>query len=108
MTATFSTAASEDLRKIGAWTYEIWGENQLEVYEGHLVNLVEAINSDPLSPMSHVAIEGVSDVRGRHIRSIFRRGRHVAYYRLTKSGVHILRVLHDQMLAAHHLTGFEE
>jgi plasmid stabilization system protein ParE len=98
VTTTFSEEARLDIRKIGYWTYEQWGEAQVGVYNAHLAKLFIEIGKYPKSRTSRVLDPAKPEVRFRHIRSIFRRGRHFAFYRVTEDGVHILRVLHEKML----------
>ncbi len=103
MTTSFSDEAQRDIRKIGVWTYEQWGDTQVDVYNAHLTALLLAIAKEPYAPASRIFGNATPSIRFRHIRSIFRRGRHFVYYRVTEDGVHILRVLHDKMLAGEHL-----
>jgi plasmid stabilization system protein ParE len=105
MTVTFSEEARRDIFKIGIWTYEQWGEAQVDVYNAHLSALIVAISKNPIAPTSRILNGTSGDIRYRHIRSVSRRGRHVVYYRLQLNGVHILRVLHDKMMATQHVIG---
>ncbi len=98
MTTTFSEAARLDIRKIGVWTYEQWGETQVGAYNSYLAKLFLEIANKPMSTASRALVIASPDIRVRHIRSIFRRGRHFVYYRVTADGVHIFRVLHERML----------
>ncbi len=79
------------------------GRRPVDVYNAHLTALLVAIAKNPYAPASRVFGNTSSSIRFRHIRTICRRGRHFVYYRVTEDGVHILRMLHDTMLAGEHL-----
>lgn len=83
--------AKADIDLEGIWDYtdQNWGRTQARVYLTKLENRMVALAHHPES--------------GRKRRDLprepmsFHEGRHVIFYRLTRDGIEVLRVLHDSM-----------
>jgi toxin ParE1/3/4 len=90
-----SPAAERDLEGIWKYTRAEWGVEQAERY------------TDSLTMAFHVLAESPQSAPGcDHIREGYRRRnveRHMIYFRITDYGIAIIRVLHGQMNAPHHL-----
>lgn len=88
--------AERDLEAIWTYTFEQWDLEQAHDYVGRLIAAFEALTANPQRGQ-----------RVDHIRAGYRRrtvGRHAIYYRQTGYGVAVIRVLHDRMLPAQHLS----
>ncbi|MDA0691815.1 MAG: type II toxin-antitoxin system RelE/ParE family toxin [Nitrospinae bacterium] len=81
--------ARQDLEDIWFYTYETWGEDQADSYIHDLNSGFLALAAKP--------------EKGRpcdDIREGYRRhsvGRHIIFYRVTKKGIEIVRILHQSM-----------
>ena len=81
--------AETDLIDIWLYTYEQWGEAQAEQYFDALENGINKLGRHPELGR-----------RCDHIRQGYfslRINRHVVYYTVTASTVHVIRVLHERM-----------
>lgn len=88
--ARFSRRAEKDLLEIAAYTLHTWGKAQAARYLDDLENCCEMLANKPALGR-----------RCKQIRSGLRRlehGRHVIFYRQTRSGILVVRVLHQRML----------
>ncbi|MGO8759883.1 MAG: type II toxin-antitoxin system RelE/ParE family toxin [Terracidiphilus sp.] len=86
----FSVSAREDLLKIGAYTIRTWGEAQAARYLGDLEKCTNMLARSPGLGRSCDWIRP-----GLHR---FEQGRHVIFYRTVKSGIRIIRILHQSMM----------
>lgn len=91
-----SERAKEDLREIANYTQRRWSDDQAERYVRMLFEEFSRLADKPLIEKSYdnyrVGLRGYSC------------GRHVVLYRvLPKTGVRIVRVLHERMDFARHL-----
>ncbi|MBL8909708.1 MAG: type II toxin-antitoxin system RelE/ParE family toxin [Archangium sp.] len=87
--------AREDLRHIAAFTEDRWGERQAERYIRLLDAHLRALSDRPTPG------KRCDDVKpGLRRISV---GRHVIFFRVGKTVITVLRVLHDQMLPRLHL-----
>ena len=89
-----SPAAERDLEGIWKYTHEEWGLDQAELYTDLLTAAFRGLAD---SPNSAPACD--------HIRRGYRRRnveRHMIYFRVTKYGIAIIRILHDRMDAPRH------
>ena len=87
--------AIEDMEGIWLYSFKRWGEDQAGRYTDGLIAGFEFLVQNPEAGMAC-----------DHIRLTYRRyliKRHVAFYRVTRYGIKIVRVLHDRMLPERHL-----
>jgi toxin ParE1/3/4 len=90
-----SAAAERDLEGIWRHTSAQWGVEQAHRYTDTLTAAFDALAD---SPNTAPACD--------HIRRGYRRRwieRHVVYFRITRYGIAVVRVLHDRMDALRHL-----
>lgn len=89
-------AAERDLESTWTYTAEQWGVDQAERYIDLLTaSFAELANSPRSAPSCE------------HIRPGYRRRsieQHVVYFRITKYGIAIIRILHSRMDAPRHLS----
>jgi toxin ParE1/3/4 len=88
-------AAARDLEAIWLHTLERWGLDQAHRYIDDLAAAFDRLATSPQLGM-----------RCDHIRRGYRRsraGRHAIYFRVTRYGIVVIRVLHDRMDAPRHL-----
>jgi toxin ParE1/3/4 len=88
-------AAKRDLTEIARYTLERWGDDQRKRY---LTQLDARLRWIARNPRLGVASD---DIRPGYWRC--REGRHVIFYRVTKGGVDIVRILHARMVPKRHL-----
>lgn len=82
--------AVEDLSKIWDYTYEVWSENQADKYYKLLIDSIKEISENPGLGKNYSEID--ITILG------FRIGKHIVFYRLTKSAeIEVLRILHQRM-----------
>jgi toxin ParE1/3/4 len=95
MTYILSPRAQADLDEIWNYTERQWGIDQAETYIRQLWQDIEAIAIRPTigRPCSEVRA-GYSKVRS---------GSHILFYRLGKSGIDVVRILHERMDFERHL-----
>jgi toxin ParE1/3/4 len=91
---TFSRLAESDLQAILDYTVDTWGEEQAEVYLDGLVDCFNRIAKTPLLG------RGCDELRPGMRRIEYEK--HVVFYRRTKVGIRIVRVLHQRMLPNRH------
>jgi toxin ParE1/3/4 len=87
--------AEADLEEIGDYTLEDWGDAKLVEYMTMLNNAFRALAGDPNLGRS------ADDVREGYFRHHV--GSHMVYFRRKKTGVEIVRILHETMSPARHL-----
>jgi toxin ParE1/3/4 len=94
MSYVLSPRAQADMDEIWDYTVETWNVDQAERYIRQLRQAVETVADDPR--------RGVSC---DHIRPGYRSSvaSHVLFFRLTDSGIDVVRVLHQRMDFARHL-----
>lgn len=88
-------AARRDLLEIGRFTVERWGAEQADRY---LAQLDECFRLLARAPTSGRICDEIKDGYRR-----YRHGRHVIFYRIARAQVHVIRILHEQMLPQRHL-----
>jgi toxin ParE1/3/4 len=102
-----SSAASEDLRSIGAWTAEHFGSMQSEHYAQIISDALQELRAGP-------ALTGVKKYNALgsglfmlHIARHRRKARHILVFRIGRVDeqdvIEILRILHDAMDPARHM-----
>ena len=82
-------ASEADLDDIWKYTYETWGIRQASKYLRQLKKRIEALSKNPDLGLKRDSIsEGLF---------CYHEGRHLIMYRKEKSGIVIIRVLHDRL-----------
>lgn len=82
--------AVEDLSQIWEYTYELWSERQADRYYALLTGCFQEICNNPAFGKTYAEMD--SALLGLRI------GKHIVFYRLTKSGdTEIVRILHQRM-----------
>jgi toxin ParE1/3/4 len=89
-------AAEADLKQIWRYSVENWGEDRAERYITDLRMAIERAAEAPLS--------GQQMKIGARLYYFRRAASHRIFYRETRGGIEVLRVLHAQMDFARHLT----
>ena len=84
-----SGPAKRDLADIGSYTLREWGAAQKKKYLGQIRERFAALRETP-------GAGAARDEIARGLRSC-RAGRHVIYYRNTRSELVVLRILHESM-----------
>ena len=85
-----SEAAERDLEEIAEYTLKEWGESQNRIY-------LEALESQFLLLAKQPALGRKCDRLGHGLLR-WEVGKHVAFFRRAEAGIHIVRVLHQNML----------
>jgi toxin ParE1/3/4 len=88
-------AALDDLEAIGVYTLERWGERQFVEYLTSLHGAFQALARNPKLG------KAADDVRTGYFRHHV--GSHMVYFRRKRSGIEIVRVLHERMSPRRHL-----
>ncbi|WP_342074902.1 type II toxin-antitoxin system RelE/ParE family toxin [Yoonia sp. SS1-5] len=91
---TFSPAAAADLDNIWDYTVEEWGADQADRYTDDIQNTCDSLAR--------------GEKRGRDvgIRSGYLKhavGKHFVFFRTTKAGIEVIRILHQSMDVGRHL-----
>ncbi|MCB9255572.1 MAG: type II toxin-antitoxin system RelE/ParE family toxin [Chitinophagales bacterium] len=82
--------AVDDLSKIWEYTFEVWSENQADLYYLELLSSCEEIAKNPDLGQKY---EGISE----HLLGL-RSNRHIIFYRTLNSDyIEITRILHGRM-----------
>jgi toxin ParE1/3/4 len=94
--------AKSDLASILALSEERWGIEGRERYATVVSAALQKIARDPLSPSSRARELVGSQMRSLHLRHAGSRRHvrdpvHVVFYRITKTTIEVVRVLHDRM-----------
>lgn len=87
--------AEKDIKNIWLYTYEQWGETQADRYYDELEYGIKSLGHNP-----HLGKKRDTLRQGYYAFTI---NRHVVYYRVEASTIHIIRVLHECMDPAQHL-----
>jgi toxin ParE1/3/4 len=104
-----SAGAKADFRAILATSLERWGEDGRVRYRSLLIAAMNELGADPERLMSKDCSELLPELRSFHVRHVGRDHGvkmpvHVIYYRRARSSIVIVRVLHERMEPAVHLT----
>jgi toxin ParE1/3/4 len=91
-----SPLAQSDLNEIWNFTESRWGIDQAETYTRQLWHNIEAIAEQPTRGRP------CPEVRAGYHK--YRSGSHILFYRITSSGVDVVRILHERMDFERHLT----
>ena len=93
-TVRFSRSAEADLLRIGEYTLRTWGKSQAARYLGGFEVLCRTLAANPfLGRLCNEIRPGLR--RTEH-------GMHVVFYRQERSGIRIIRILHQRMLPDRH------
>lgn len=87
--------ARKDLDGIWFYTYETWGEDQADHY---IYDLDAGFRALAAEPQKGRPCEDIREGYRKHMV-----GKHTIYYRPTKKGIEIVRILHQRMDPARHL-----
>jgi len=90
--ARVSKEAEEDIDQIAAYTTNVWGWRQTDLYLAKLEDSFQLLAKNPSIGRSCDAVR--ADLRR------FEVGKHVVFYRSEPGGIRIVRVLHQQMIPA--------
>jgi toxin ParE1/3/4 len=90
-----SPQAIEDYEDILSYTLQMWGEEQLAVYDEMLDKALGIITEDPARGRKHRKLS--AEYKYYHV------GRHYIIYRLAGLEVQVVRILHDKMDIARHI-----
>ncbi len=82
-------SAKDDLKAISAYTREQWGPRKRTIYLSKIDDVIQRVAANPKTGLSR------DDIR-KDYRSV-KAGRHVLFYRETKDGIEIMRILHESM-----------
>ncbi len=88
--ASISREAEADIDQIAEYTTKAWGLLQTDRYLDQLEDSFQILAVHPLIGRSCEALQA-------GLRR-FEVGRHVVFYRTERSGIRVLRVLHQQMI----------
>jgi toxin ParE1/3/4 len=92
-----SRQAVADWREIGRFTQMRWGIAQRRKYLAKMEATLRLLAQNPEMGMQREEL--LPGYRSMRI------GRHIAYYRHAPGGIEVIRILHERMDAALHLTG---
>jgi toxin ParE1/3/4 len=90
-----SEAADADLVDIGVYTIEQWGMGQADIYVGGLIAQMNAVAAGEAHAAKITMIAGMNRVRS---------GLHHIYYRIEGDAIIVIRILHERMDPARHLS----
>lgn len=85
----FTAKAIEDLSNIWDYTYDEWSETQADKYYRLLINTCLEITKNQNIGKSYIQIS--TDIKGYSV------GKHIIFYRVTKTKIEITRILHQKM-----------
>jgi toxin ParE1/3/4 len=91
----FSKRALADLKSISRYTLETWGEVQSLRYVDDLQDFLKQLAWSPMLGRSCESIQ--TGLRRLEHKS------HIIFYRKTKDGIFVSRILHQRMLPEKHL-----
>jgi len=84
-----SPKAKSDLSDIWDYTLATWGAEQAEKYTRKLWADIQSLADNLATSVD------ISDVRGNYRKSIT--GSHVVFFKLTATGINVVRILHQKM-----------
>lgn len=92
---TLSPRAELDLEEIWDYTAKRWGLDQAEIYTRQIWHDMQSVATQPDIARS------CSDVRTGYYK--YYSGSHAIFFRLTDSGIDVVRILHERMDIDRHL-----
>lgn len=90
----FSPAAAADLDNIWNYTYEEWGPDQADRYTDDIQNICSSLARGEKRGRD-------VDVRSGYLKHVA--GKHFVFFRMTRAGVEVIRILHQSMDVGRHL-----
>jgi toxin ParE1/3/4 len=100
--------AEADFREIIRWTHERFGENQARAYGDTITEALSALSAGPSLAGVRARDDIAPGILLLHIARGGRKGRHFLMFRAARHGsediVEVLRILHDSMALARHLS----
>ena len=90
-----SPRAQTDLDQIWDYTAERWGLNQAETYTRQIWADIQTVAKSPLLGRE------CEEVRAGYRQ--YPSGSHVLFYRLTRDGIEVIRILHERMDYERHI-----
>ncbi|WP_395714016.1 type II toxin-antitoxin system RelE/ParE family toxin [Reyranella sp.] len=100
-----SNAAAVDFQGILLWTRTRFGEDQALAYENALTETLELLAEGPTTPGAKARFDIGRGIHALHVSRIRRRARHVVLFRvIDEHRIGIVRILHDSMDLARHLS----
>lgn len=104
--------AERDISTILAWTTERFGEHQARIYKETLLAAIRALESGPAIVGAKMRDEIRPGLMSLHVARDRRRGRHIIMFRVSEASdvrtIEVVRLLHDAMELARHMTGASE
>jgi len=91
---TFSPAAVADLDNIWDYTVEEWGADQADRYTDDIQNTCSSLARGEKHGRD-------VDVRAGYLKHAV--GKHFVFFRTTKAGIEVIRILHQSMDVGQHL-----
>jgi toxin ParE1/3/4 len=89
LSLVLSERAREDIADILQYTFEQWGEAQVDAYAAVIDKALSTISEHPLIGRK------APEISERH--RVMEAGQHRVFYSVTDSAVHVARVLHRKM-----------
>lgn len=81
--------AHKDLEDIWSYSYDNWGEDQADNYIYDLESSFHYLTTKPERGIP------CDDIRKGYLR--YSVGKHIIFYRITKKGIEVVRILHQRM-----------
>ena len=100
MKIKFSDDAKEDIQDIADYTFEIWGEEQEEIYLHSLYQRLEEIAETPARWSQR------EDLFPGCQRALI--GKHIIFFRIHKNEIFVSRILHQAMDVPRHIFPTQE
>lgn len=95
-------SAERDFTSILAWTAKTFGSGQSRIYQAALLAAIGELTGDADTAKTRGDIR--DGLRERHMARNRRRGRHVLFFEIRTDEIIVLRILHDRMDAARHIS----
>lgn len=96
--------AERDFAAIVEWSAEHFGARQAQIYSQTLIAAITALATSQEPKDSRARDDVLAGLRSLHVARGKRRGRHFIIYQPRKGAVLIVRILHDSMDIARHIT----
>ena len=104
-TVLLAYQAEQDFSEILQWTVRAFGRNQAEIYGRILIRAIETLSEGPEVLGSKARDDIFPGIRTLHVARQGYKARHFIVFRGgTGQSIEVLRLLHDSMELARHLT----
>lgn len=97
MAYRLSRYAERDIQKILTYTIDTWGIRQFNKYRDLIKQSLHMLSTDPQTSISRKRDELFSGCRS------YLFGKHIIFYRVRRSNVEIVRILHQRMDVISHI-----